>query len=652
MIPSQPSTPNLTPALNQYPTILDLLSQRAAQQPQDLAYTFLKGGEIKDSETSTLTYQSLDQQARTIAQWLEAQTEPGARVLLVYPYEAGLEFISAFLGCLYAGRVAVSGHPPRNQSGWNELAARLSNAEATAICSTQALLTKLKAQLTAPQLVWCATNQLLPTAWTPGPISPDQLAFLQYTSGSTGQPKGVMITHSSLMQNQRLLQLAFGHTHQSVGVGWLPLFHDMGLIGNVLQALYVGAPCILMSPIDFVQKPIRWLQAISHYRATTSGAPNFAYNLLCRKVTAEQLAQLDLSCWEVAFTGAEPVRVETLERFSQTFAPCGFRREAFYPCYGMAEATLFITGGQKLTAPTVLQVDQVALDQNRIVPIQPGETESGRALVSCGQGWLDTTITIVDPQTQQPCAPNQIGEIWVTGSGLGQGYWQQPHQTERTFQATLANPPIHLTAPQQQAPPHPPNCSAAASYHSSTPHLRTNDLGFLHQNELYITGRLHDLLIFWGFNHYPQHLEQTVEACHPGFRPSSNAAFAVKIEGEERLVIVQEIERQYRNKLTVAEVAEQVRWRLFEEHFVNLFSLALLKPGSLPKTSSGKVQRSACRSQFLANQLDILSQWQLPVDSPNDPNAIMERYLNPATHLKRYSDLTKGKIQRWLNALT
>jgi acyl-CoA synthetase (AMP-forming)/AMP-acid ligase II len=614
---------------HQYGTIIDLLRQRAQERPHQIAYWFLKG----ESQPTSITYLTLDQQAQTVAAWLKQQVPTGTRVLLVYPYDAGLEFIAAFLGCLYAGMIAVSSHPPRNRSGLIELHDRLVSAEAAVILSTKALLPKLKKQLAEFPQVWtgCATDTLPAAPFTlEQPIDFNSLAFLQYTSGSTGKPKGVMITHSNLIQNQRLLQLAFGHSEDSVGVGWLPLFHDMGLIGNVLQALYLGASCVLMSPLDFVQKPIRWLQAISDYKATTSGAPNFAYDLLCRKVTPDQLQQLDLSSWQVAFTGAEPVRVETLERFSQTFAPCGFQPEAFYPCYGMAEATLFISGGKKLTPPHVLRVEEVALEQNRVVLADEAEAggageSDGRTLVSCGQGWLDTEIAIVDPISRQRCQPDQVGEIWVTGSGLGHGYWQQPELTEQTFEARIQDEPDRQ-------------------------YLRTGDLGFLHNGELFVTGRLNDVLVFWGFNHYPQHIEQTVETCHPGFRPDSNAAFAVKINNEERLIIAQEVERQYRG-LGIDEVVELIRWRVFEQHFVDVFGILLLKPGSLPKTSSGKVKRSACRTLFLNQQLEILDQWQLSPDSPNDPSSVMERYLNLSTHLKRYVNLTSGKIQRWLSAI-
>ncbi len=617
-------------------TIVDLLRQRAHHQPQQTAYTFLKDGETK---AVSLTYQTLDQQAQIIASWLQTQYGQGDRVLLVYPYDAGLEFIAAFLGCLYAGIVAVACHPPRNRAGLIELYTRSTSAEVSAILTTQTLLPKLKAQLASGQFSvsadWCATDQLVnsPNArsnWQPPALASDTLAFLQYTSGSTGTPKGVMVTHAALMHNQQLLQLAFGHTEHSVGVGWLPLFHDMGLIGNVLQALYLGASCVLMSPIDFVQKPMRWLQAISRYKATTSGAPNFAYDLLCRKVSDDQLQQLDLSRWEVAFTGAEPVRIETLDRFSQKFAVCGFRKAAFYPCYGMAEATLFISGGQKLTPTKVLQVEEIALEQNRITVAQ--NSEASRCLVSCGHAWLDTQVKIVDPQSLQPCQPDQIGEIWVSGSGLGTGYWNQPEQTQRTFYAQIDN-----QIDDQ-------NSTSIGTY------LRTGDLGFLYSNELFVTGRLNDVLVFWGFNHYPQHIEQTVEACHAGFKADGNAAFSVKINHEERLVIVQEVERSYRNQIAIEEVVELIRWNVFEQHFIDVYGIVLLKPGSLPKTSSGKVQRSACRALYLTQELDAIGQWQSS-DPYSDPNSTMERYFKLETHIKRYTHLTKGRIQRWMGAV-
>ncbi|WP_088894029.1 fatty acyl-AMP ligase [Leptolyngbya ohadii] len=605
-------------------TLVDLLTLRGQAQPQDNAFIFLKEG----NEAERITYADLDRRARTIAAHLSQTVPVGSRALLVYPYEGASDFIAAFLGCLYAGVIAVPCHPPRNRHAAYELSDRCKDAEATIGLTTQSLMNRLKGQLPDESLQWLITANLSNSSaeanWNPQAIAPDQLAFLQYTSGSTGKPKGVMITHDCLMQNQKMLQLAFGHTERSIGVGWLPLFHDMGLIGNVLQAIYLGASCVLMSPIDFVQKPVRWLQAISQYKATTSGAPNFAYDLLCRQVTDAQRQQLDLSSWEVAFTGAEPVRIETLDRFSEIFAECGFRREAFYPCYGMAEATLLITGGKKNEPPIVKTIDEAALEKNQIVDAD-GKAKRTRSMVSCGQPWLDGKVMIVDPVTKIRCAEDRVGEIWVAGSGLGKGYWNQPELTQQTFGAVLAEGDL-----------------------SEGTFLQTGDLGFVQDGNLFITGRLNDVMVFWGFNQYPDRLEQTVQESHPAFRTNSGAAFSVPVNNEDRLVIAQEVERSYRDRVSIGEVTELIRWRLFQEHFVDVYAIVLLKPGGLPKTPSGKIQRRACRNLFLNGQWDgeSLGIWRSNPDQISDISTLIRRYLNPLTHLKRYTALAKGRIDR------
>jgi acyl-CoA synthetase (AMP-forming)/AMP-acid ligase II len=605
-------------------TLVDSLRDRAKQQPDRIAYIFLKDGETKEE---TITYQQLDQQAKAIASQLTSLQSNNAPVILIYPYDQSLEFITAFFGCLYAGAIAIPCHPPQNLLAIKNLQGRLTSSQAKIILTTQKLLTKTKHQLdseVSSQLFWLNTENIKSNEAVDYQIpqfTPDHLAFLQYTSGSTGIPKGVMVSHQNLISNQQMLQLAFAGNSQSIGVGWLPLFHDMGLIGNVLHSLYLGIPCVLMSPLAFIQKPIRWLQAISHYRGTISGGPNFAYDLLCRQVTEAQKQHLDLSSWELAFTGAEPIRQETIKQFSNYFADCGFRREAFYPCYGMAEATLFITGGLKNEAPIIKYVEEKALEQNRVVlstTAKPGY----RSVIGCGRAWLDEKIVIVDPQSLTLCLPHQVGEIWVAGSGVAQGYWQQQELTQQTFQAYLSDYP-------------------------EQPFLRTGDLGFLDNQELFITGRLKDVMMFWGFTCYPHHLEQTVQQSHPAFSLNSGAAFSINIAGEEKLVIVQEIERSYRNCLDVDEVIETIRWRIFAEHFVDVYAIALLQPGSLPKTSSGKVKRSFCKEQYLNQNLKTISLWQSP-SSKNDLTTVINRYLNPMTHLRRYSGLFRGKLRRFL----
>jgi acyl-CoA synthetase (AMP-forming)/AMP-acid ligase II/acyl carrier protein len=364
----------------------------------------------------------------------------------------------------------------------------------------------------------------------------------------------------------------------------------MGLIGGVLQPLYGGFPVTLMSPADFLQKPVRWLQAISRYKATTSGGPNFAYDLCVEKIKPEQLSCLDLSSWEVAFNGAEPVRSSTLERFAATFEPCGFRREAFYPCYGMAETTLIVSGGLKTRPPVVRQFDGAALEQNRVVAAE-GEQENLREIVGCGQAWLDQKIAIADPEFLTPCTDEQVGEIWVSGPSVARGYWNRPEETEQTFRAYLADTGVSVAG------------------RSPGSFVRTGDLGFLQDGELFVTGRLKDLIIIRGRNHYPQDIELTVQKSHPALRPSAGAAFAVEVEGVERLVIAQEVERSYLRQLDVDEVVRAIRQAVSQQHELEVYAVVLLKTASIPKTSSGKIQRHACRVGFLNGSLDVVGEW-------------------------------------------
>ena len=621
--------------------IVEILQRRARSQANDTAYIFLKDGENQEIR---LTYQELDLKAKAIAFQLQQLVTPGSRALLVYPYSGGLEFITAFFGCLYAGVVAVPCHPPKNRLTTIEVQTRIESADAKIVLTDSSLFAKLKTQLKqwSDNLLYCLNTDKIkpqPDSFNAPQIDGDTLAFLQYTSGSTGEPKGVMITHRCLMQNQEMLKQAFGHTQDLVGVGWLPLFHDMGLIGNVIQPIYIGAFCVMMSPVSFVQQPIRWLQAISKYRATTSGAPNFAYDLLCDRITEQQAAQLDLSSWEVAFCGAEPVQISTIEQFSRKFAVSGFKSTAFYPCYGMAEATLIITGGDKAKSPQVKYLSLNNLQQNKVVikdSLQPGT----KAFVSAGYPWLDGKIAIADPKALTECQPGQIGEIWYSGSSVGKGYWQLSDKTQKTFQASLSS---------HSATPH---SAIAKEDKSVNKYLRTGDLGFICDGELYITGRLNDVLVFWGLNHYPQHIEQTVEQCHPALKANCGAAFSVDIGGKARLVIVQEIKRTHRKSLVMDEVVEAIRWQIFQQHFIDIYGIVLLQPGKIPKTSSGKVQRSACKAKLIDNTLDVWSQWYLEFNAKSDVTELFQRYTNPFTYFKMFSAIARGKMRRWIYLLS
>lgn len=586
-----------------FSTLVELLSYRAQNQSEQKAYSFLQSTQ---TEAAFVTYKELHIQAQAIAASLQSLNLVGERALLLY--QPGLDFIAAFFGCLYAGVVAVPAYPPRRNQKLSRLQAIAADAQAKIVLTSTSLLHSLQTSFNQEDLEisglhWLATDDFssdVAQAWQPQELNGNTLAFLQYTSGSTGTPKGVMITHGNLLHNERMIEKAFGHTDKTIVVGWLPVFHDMGLIGNVLQPLYLGVPCILMSPVEFLQKPIRWLQAISHYKATTSGGPNFAYDLCIRKVTPEQLATLDLSSWEVAFTGAEPVRAETLEQFASTFAPCGFRKEAFYPCYGMAETTLIVTGGEKTALPITCNVEKAALEQNQIVKQHESQRDT-QTIVGCGQSPSDQKVVIVDPQSLRMCAPEQVGEIWVAGPSIAQGYWNQPEETEKTFCAYLADPGV------SDSP-------------TSVPYLRTGDLGFLQDGELFITGRLKDVIIVRGQNHYPQDIELTVEKSHPSLRVGCGAAFAVDFKNYERLVIVQEVERSYLRKLNVQEVIAQLRQAVTAHHGLEVFATVLVKTGSIPKTSSGKIRRQACRSAFLSGNLEVVEDWS---ENPQNKSKFM-----------------------------
>ncbi|MGE6759645.1 amino acid adenylation domain-containing protein, partial [Corallococcus interemptor] len=583
--------------------LLTLAQGSSAHAP---LYTFLGD----DGEESVWSASELDVRARRIASALRERGAAGERVLLLYP--PGLDYIAGFFGCLYAGAVAVPAYPPdpmRLERTLPRLRAIIQDAKATVVLTTSGILELSDFVFEqAPDfraLHWMATDSLPEGGereWVAPELGPESLAFLQYTSGSTGTPKGVMLTHGNLLHNLSLIHGAFGARRESQGVIWLPPYHDMGLIGGILEPLYGGFPVALMSPMTFLKRPMAWLEAVSRFGGTISGGPNFAFDLCVKKSTPEERRALDLSRWEVAFCGAEPIRPETLERFVEAFGPSGFRREAFYPCYGLAEGTLIVSGGEKSAPPVSVTLSSTALEQHRAEEVS-AEVAGARTLVGCGRTLAEQRLTIVDPETLERRAPGQVGEIWVSGPSVAQGYWGREDVTRETFQARIAGD-------------------------ASGPYLRTGDLGFLRPDgELYVTGRRKDLLILRGRNHYPQDLEATVEAAHPALRPGGGAVFSVEVAGEERAVVVQEIDVRrlgdLRQKLEVANAAVgAIRQRLAESHEVQAHAVVLIEPGSLPKTSSGKVQRHACRAAFLNGTLQEVMAWRAEVrTSSSNPGA-------------------------------
>jgi acyl-CoA synthetase (AMP-forming)/AMP-acid ligase II len=567
--------------------LVELLRGLAYQDPDYSVYTYLVDGE---SEEVSLTHHELDLRARAIGARLQDLGATSERVLLLFP--PGIDYITAFFGCLYAGAVAVPTYPPdpmRLERTMPRFMSIVNDAQPSFSLTTGPVLSMAQffqtqySQLRA--MHWLATDALesdLASAWREPVIEQKTLAFLQYTSGSTSEPKGVMLTHGNLLNNLAQIANSFGLDPDNRGLIWLPPYHDMGLVGGILEPLYAGIPVVLMSPLDFLQRPLRWLQAITRYRSTVSGGPNFAYELCIRKVKPEQRESLDLSSWQVAFNGAEPIRAQTLERFVEAFAPCGFRRSAFYPCYGLAEVCVFGTGGLKTQEPIISRVDEASLTQGQVVIATTDRLDTVE-IVSSGRTWLDQRIAIVDPETKFELPPGHVGEIWFAGKSVAQGYWQKPEISEETFQARIM--------PSGEGP-----------------FLRTGDLGFIQDGELFVTGRIKDLIIIDGLNRYPQDIELTVENSHPALRKGCSAAFSILQENQERLVVAVEITRHKASDsgdFNPEDIRKAIRRSISKEHDLRVHEIILLKAGTIPKTSSGKIKRHACKDGFLASTLEL-----------------------------------------------
>ncbi|HYG62721.1 MAG TPA: amino acid adenylation domain-containing protein, partial [Thermoanaerobaculia bacterium] len=592
-------------------SLVELLHRQATEQP-GRGYTFLTQGEEAGAR---LSYDGLQRRARTIAAVLARSVPRGERVLLLYP--SGVELIAAFFGCLYAGVIAVPVQPPHGRRPDPRLGGVAADCRPRAVLTTAALLVRREGIAgQVPELasaLWLDTGTVDEDEDAGREPGPEEVAFLQYTSGSTGTPKGVVVTHANLLHNLEAIRRAFRQTAESVVVGWLPLFHDMGLIGNVLQPCYVGCDCVLMPPAAFLQRPARWLRAIERFGGTTSGGPNFAYDLCVRALGPEEREGLDLSSWSVAFNGAEPVRAETLRRFAEAFAPCGFRREAFFPCYGLAEATLFVAGGPPDGEPGIGTFASGPLEAGTAVPAGDG---AGRELVSCGRASAEQRIVVVDADSGVPCPEGRVGEVWVAGPSVAAGYWGRPDESAATFRARLGGEAF----------------------------LRTGDLGFLAGGELFLTGRLKDLIILRGRNLYPQDLELTAERSHPALR-AGGAAFSVDGQGEERVVLALEVERHAGD---LGAVADAVRRAVADEHGVAVADVLLLRGGTVPKTSSGKIRRRECRARYLAGSLAPLHRSAPPGAAPGA--GLLTRFdllaLDPPERSAALTAWLRGEIAR------
>lgn len=557
-----------------FASLVDCLRDQAARRPDVLAFAWLEDGE---NESDRLTYAELDRQVRVTAALLGEKRLCGERILLLLP--PGLNLVKALYACLYANATAVTTALPSPRGG-DTLARLLSIARDSrpkAVFTTPALKESFGSQVGLQagfkDALWLTEDDVdVRAEWLDAGRRPEDLAFLQYTSGSTASPRGVMISHGSLVHNAEQIRQAMGHKEGAIGVSWLPLHHDMGLVGCVFEHAYAGMSTALMSPLHFIQRPVRWLRAISKYRAHTSGAPNFAFDLCVRKARPEQCDGLDLSCWKVAFNGSEPINAATLERFADRFGPLGFRPEALFPCYGMAECTLFVSGSGYGQTPVTKRFETSELMVGRIAEAT-GEADA-RSLASSGRVW-GFDIAIVDPETCVRSAPGRIGEIWLSGPSVCMGYWERPEPSEATFRAQLAGEP------------------------EFGGFLRTGDLGFLDEGELFVTGRIKDLIIIAGRNHYPQEIEATVQEGLAKIRPGACAAVPVDVDEEEKLVVLLEV-RQGRE---LAETGKSVRRLVAAAHDLRTHDVALVRPGTLRRTTSGKIRRHACRADYLEGRL-------------------------------------------------
>jgi acyl-CoA synthetase (AMP-forming)/AMP-acid ligase II len=580
-----------------FSTLVELLRRRAIEMGNDDVYSFLTDG-VED--TVSLSYSELVVRARSIGAALQEYADPGERALLLCP--PGLDFVAGLFGALFGGAVAIplqAPHPAVAHRALPRLQAVVCDAEARFGITTSQLLPAVRRLCESDPVLrnirWIVTDEVdsrLVGQWRDPGTAANTPALLMYTSGSTALPKGVMLSNANLLHNLDRICRWFGHTPESRGVIWLPPYHDMGLIGGILEPVYAGFPVTLMSPLSFLQRPARWLSAISRLRATTSGGPNFAYDLCVQKITPEQRESIDLSSWSVAFNGAESVRADTIERFVKTFAPHGFRREAVYPCYGLAEATLLASGGTYGRAPVVRSFDTEALGKNKVVPVTAA-VEPARPIVSCGPIESEQTLVIVDSDSKRPCPTGIVGEIWLSGQNVALGYWNRPEETSQTFDARLYG-------------------------FTDQAFLRTGDLGFVLDGELFITGRLKDMIVINGSNHYPEDLERTAQQSHPRLTSRRCVAMTVDPQVEEQLVIAVELDREIevargrsepgsRAPTQVhplqAELVASIRRAIAEYHGLRVHSVLFLDTGRIPKTTSGKIQRAACRQQLIEGML-------------------------------------------------
>lgn len=578
-----------------YKNLVQMSSQQAAIRKDGNVMTFLSDSGAPEGK---LTFSGLDEAARKIAAGLVAKGLTGRNLMLLYT--PGLDYIRAFFGCMYAGCVPVPAYPPMGARDIDRLKRVVQDCDAGAILSSSMLLPMIEAWVANPgngiNLPCIATDVLAAdqdiSGFVPFDAEPSDVAFLQYTSGSTGHPKGVMVSHANLIANFQQIIWTFAHSSDLEKIApdykmviWLPPFHDMGLIGGVLTPVYAGIDVTLMSPLTFLKNPFVWLKAISDVGAKVSGGPNFSYQYCVRKVKDEQLEQLDLSTWRAAFNGAEPIQAESLKAFADKFGPCGFDASAFLPCYGLAEATLFVAGSPAERGAKVVDADLDHLGKGSLKPADKTKTDTA-PLVSSGVLAIETDVRIVDPKTQQELAAGEVGEIWVNSPAVAQGYWNKPSFSDSVFRATIKGDA------------------------TATPYMRTGDLGLLHEGELFVTGRIKELIIVAGRNHYPQDIEFSLQSSNPTFRKGCGAAFSITDQGKEHLVIMQEVASAAGDLTDYQQLALSGSRAVATRHGITPKSIIMIAPGTLPKTSSGKIQRTEAKKLYELGNFAPLHSWE------------------------------------------
>lgn len=591
-------------------TLVDLMQQQAARFQDTPAFIFCPEGDIEEDR---VTYRDLDRRARSIAANLQLHGAAGKRVLVLC--RPGVDSIAGLFGCFYAGAIAI---PVDEHWPIRRIETVVPEADARFALATAKTQAKMKSAVdglsSGPKLTWLAMDEASDDGanWEPQSVRADGLAMIQYTSGSTGVPKGCVLTHRNYLSNLEIMRWALNPPDDAPvmnspisGVSWLPQYHDMGFVGGILGTIYGGRTTVLMSPSAFLMRPIRWMQAISRYQATITAGPNFAYEACVKRSTAEQRAALDLSNLSIAVIGAGPISEETLRSFTEAFAPAGFRPEAFIPAYGLAEATLGVTGMSESAVPVIRHYDRSALSEDRVVevPAEAAAAETAVPLVGCGKKAETQEVLIVDPETRLRREPEEVGEIWVSGPSVGVGYWGRPEETEHAFNAFVADT-------------------------QEGPYLRSGDLGFFADGELFVTGRCKDLMTIGGYSHYPNDIELTVQACHPALMPSRGAVFQVPTQrnAPEYLVVVQEVHHHDAVGVDLNELIDSIRAAIRTHHGIDAQAVVLLKPMRIPTTTSGKIQRSACRDLYLAGELTVLAEWAEPRpqnDAPDVKNALI-----------------------------